>query len=275
MLTSRNENVVNRIALSLAAAAVLAVAGCGSEDPAPPPPAAKTSLGTAAAGDLTVELLTDRALETGMTPIYVKVTDATGQVVTDATVAFIPMMSMGMTGHSAPVIGPAAPDADGLHRFDVVFQMAGSWSATVDVTPTGLGKVTASFAALTVTDSYRAARLTYTDPVTGVTKYVMSLNFAATPRMGVNSIVVTLHCSQDGGMTFVPADGTHAIHLLADMPAMPGEHPSSADPAPVSPGVYGGELGFVMTGDWTATATVRKGDVEIWTPSPVFPFTVY
>ncbi len=271
MLASRKKNVVNPIALPLAAAAVLAFAGCGSEDPAPPPPPQKTSLGTAPAGaDLTVELLADRALETGITPIWVKVTDAGGRLVTDATVAFVPMMSMGMTGHSAPVIGPAAPDADGLRRFDVVFQMAGMWSATVDVTPTGLATVTASFPALTVTDSYRAARFSYTDPVTSaVTKYVMSLSFAATPRMGANSMVVTLHCSQDAGMTFQPADGTHTIHVLADMPAMPGQHPSSADPAPASPGIYTGELGFVMTGAWTATVTVRKGGVDFWTPSPL------
>jgi hypothetical protein len=44
-----------------------------------PTPTTKTSLGTAQAGDLTVELLSDSRLGTGMTPIYVKVTDAGGR----------------------------------------------------------------------------------------------------------------------------------------------------------------------------------------------------
>src|SRR5512140_1163754 len=110
---------MNRIALSLALAAVLGGCGSSSNDPAPQP---RASLGTAPAGALTVELLTDDQLRTGLTPIYLKVSNASGQLVTDATVTFTPVMAMtGGTSHSAPVIGPPTLDGDGFYHCDVVF----------------------------------------------------------------------------------------------------------------------------------------------------------
>jgi hypothetical protein len=248
--------------LLLAAAAVLAVAGCTSEDGETP--ATKTSLGTAPAGDLTVELLTDTALETGMTPIYVKVTTASGETVTDATVTFVPLMTMtGGMSHSAPVIGaPMALDADGFYRCDVVFSMAsgamGTWSATVDVTPSGSAMVTATFPSLTVTDSGRVKAFTAPD----ASRYVLSLNFAAAPTVGLNPVVVTLHRRQDA-MTYVPVDDA-TIHLDPQMPSMGHGSTGTVDPTLTSrPGVYEGQLSFSMPGTWETTATVSRASAEI------------
>ncbi len=258
---------MNRIALSLAAAALVAAA-CISEEEKDAAP--KTSLGSVTQGDLTVELLTDTRLETGMTPVYVKVTKGTGQPVTDATVAFVPLMTMttdmGTMSHGAPVIGPPALGADGLYHCDVVFQMpttaSGSWSATVGVTsPAPAAETSFTFPSLTVTESGRAARFSYTDLVTSeVTKYVMSLNFEAAPEVGLNPIAVTLHGTQDDGMTFAPVDDA-AFALDPQMPSMGHGSSGSVNPTIVSPGVYQGRLSFSMEGDWVTTVTVSRGGV--------------
>lgn len=257
---------MNRLALSLALAVAL---GCASDkqDPAAP----KTSVATATAGNLSVELLTDTRLETGMTPIYVKVTTASGQVVSDAAVTFRPVMSMtGGTSHGAPVIGAPAAGADGLYHCDVVFQMAtsamGSWSATVGVTPAGSAAVEASFPTLPVADSGRAKTFSYTDPVTSaVTKYVASLNLEAAPRVGLNPVLLTLHRMQDM-MTFAPVDDATLV-LDPQMPSMGHGSPGSVNPTLTSAGVYAGQLSFSMAGDWVTTATVSRGGVAVGAPT--------
>jgi hypothetical protein len=258
---------MNRLALTLALA--VAALGCASDkqDPAAP----KTSLATASAGNVTVELLTDTQLETGLTPIYLKVTTATGQVVTDAAVTFMPVMSMtGGTTHGAPMMGPPTLGADGLYRCDVVFQMAtsamGSWSATVGVTPAGSSAVEASFPSLTVVDSGRARTFSSTDPVTSaVTKYVASLAFEAAPRVGLNPVLLTLHRMQDM-MTFVPVDDATFV-LDPQMPSMGHGSPGSVNPTLASPGLYAGQLSFSMAGAWVTTVTVSRGGVTVGAPT--------
>jgi hypothetical protein len=262
---------MNRIAISLALAAILA--GCAS-DPKQTS-AQKTTVATATAGDLTVELLTDTRLETGMTPIYLKVKTASGQVVTDATVTFMPMMAMTSgTSHGAPVIGTPTAGPDGLYHCDVVFQMAtsamGSWSATAGVTRPGSATVEASFPALDVADSGCARTFSFTDPVTlAVTKYVASLNFEAEPKVGLNPVVVTLHAMQNM-MAFVPVDDA-TITLDPQMPSMGHGSPGSVNPTLASSGVYDGQLSFSMAGEWETTVTFSRSGV--WIGSPKFATT--
>ena len=262
---------MNRIALSLALAASLAACASNEEKPS----ASRTSIATAPAGALTVELLTDGRLETGLTPIYLKVTDAGGQVVTDATVTFTPVMEMtGGTSHSCPILGPPTLDADGLHHLDVVFNMASgpmsSWTATVGVTPAGSGTVEASFTALTVADSGRAKSFSYTDPNTlAVTKYISSLNFVDPPRVGLNPVIVTLH-RMDGAMVFAPVDDATFV-LTPKMPSMGHGSPGSVNPTLTSTsGVYEGELSFSMAGDWETTVTISIASEPLLTAAPKF-----
>ena len=256
-----------RIATTLALA--ISLTGCVSSTSGKAA-AQKTSVATASAGALTVELLTDDRLETGLTPIYLKVTTASGAVVTDAIVTFTPMMSMTSgVSHTAPVLGPPTLGADGLYRCDVVFQMAtgmmGSWSATVGVTRPGADAVEASFPSLTIADSGCARTFAYFDPVlTATTKYVSSLNFEAAPKVGLNPVVVTLHRMEDM-MTFVPVDDA-TVALDPQMPSMGHGSPGSVDPSLASSGIYEGKLSFSMAGDWETTVTFRRSGVIIGTP---------
>ncbi len=70
----------------------ISLAACGSntDDAKEAESTTRVSVATASAGDLVVELLTDVRLETGLTPVHIKVTGANGAPVTDATVAFFP-----------------------------------------------------------------------------------------------------------------------------------------------------------------------------------------
>jgi hypothetical protein len=258
------------VASILSIATVSLFAACSNNPNNTPVAKAKTNLGTATAGDLTVELLTDDKLETGLTPIYIKVTAADGRAVTDANVTFVPLMSMSSgTKHSAPVIGKPAIDTDNLYHGSVVFQMAssdmGTWSATVGINDSDAETNDASFADLSVSDSGRAQVFTYTDSTTlAAIKYVSSLNFTSSPKVGLNPIVFTLHKMQDM-MTFQPIDDA-TIGLDPQMPSMGHGSPGSVDPTVTSLGRYDGQLSFSMAGTWDTTVTVSQGSVALGTP---------
>jgi hypothetical protein len=258
---------MNRLSLSLLLAA--AIAGCSAETTT----SSKTSLGTVATATLSVELLSDGPLHTGLTPVYVRVKGAGGAMVTDASITLTPVMSMWApmeTQHGAPVIGAPTIDADGLYRFDVVFQMGSmgtdTWSVTVGVTPVGASEEVAYFSPLTVMDTGRARSFVYTDPGTLVeSHYVASLDFPTQPRVGLNPVVVTLHV-QESMTRFAPVDDAS---LALDPRLQPSGQasPGSVAPTLVSPGVYAGELSFSSAGEWQTTITVTRGVVV---GAPVF-----
>jgi hypothetical protein len=250
--------------------ALAACGGMGNSATTDSAISAKTSLATAQAGDLTVELLTDTQLETGLTPVYLKITTATGLAVTDAAVTFMPMMAMsnGMN-HTCPMMGMPAVGSDGLYHVDAVFLMASSamdiWSATVTITQPGSGAVEAGFPQLTVTESGRLQAFTYTDPVTSVaTKYVTSLNFVNPPKVGLNPIVFTVHFKQDM-MTFPSVDDAE-LALDPEMPTMGHGSPGSVNPTLAAPGRYEGQLSFSMAGEWQTTVSMIRGGVTVGAP---------
>jgi hypothetical protein len=225
----------------------------------------KTSVAIAQAGDLKLELLTDSRLEVGMTPVYVKVTTGTGTVVKDATVTMTPIMTMTSMVHSAPVVGTPGLSDDEYYGCAVVFSMPsgamGSWDAKVTVQRPAAAAVDATFSNLTVADTGRAKSFTFTDPSTSATtKYLLSLNFKATPRVGLNPVVVTLHRMQDM-MTFVPVDDA-AFMLDPQMPSMGHGSPGSVNPTLTSLGRYEGQLSFSMAGDWQTTISVTQSTGE-------------
>ncbi|MEI7894579.1 MAG: FixH family protein [Myxococcales bacterium] len=246
-------------------AAALLLAGCSSDSNKL---SSKSSIAQASAGDLTAELLADGPMQTGLTPVYVRVSSG-GVTVTDATLTFMPMMSMSAgTKHSAPVIGPAALGADQLYALSVVFQMAtsdmGTWSATVGVTRPGKTALELTFPALTVADSGRAKTFSYVDPAGISTKYVASFNFKAAPKVGLNPAVLTLHRMQDM-MTFIAVEDA-SLELDPQMPSMGHGSPGSVSPTATSLGRYEGQVSFSMPGSWETTVTVKQGAVVLGLP---------
>lgn len=253
---------MTRIALLLAAA--LAVAGCASDsNSTTSPDAGRTPLvsATTADGQLSVTLLADRPLETGLMPLDVQVLTSTGAAVADADVTFEPMMTMsGSTSHGCPVGKPVAAGA-GLYHGTVVFNMGssamGSWSAKVGVTRPGHARVEALFPTLTVSDHGRVQRFVDFDAETSTTtRYVASIRFPSRQIVGQNAVQVTLH--RMAGMMSFPAVDDATLHVSSWMESMGHGGAGDVDPVLATSGVYEGKLGFQMAGDWKTTVTFRR-----------------
>lgn len=255
----------------IAAASLLPACGGGKDTPA----TQKTTIATSTAGALSVELLGDAALSTGLNTLYLRITQG-GAAVTDATVTLTPVMTMsGGTQHTCPVIGTPAAGADGLYAVEAVFQMAtgtmGSWAIDVGITRPGAAQVTGHFADVSIAESGRARVFTFTDPVTSsATKYVASLSFVAGPKVGLNPIEVTLH-RMDGMMTFsAVTDAT--VALDPQMPSMGHGSPGSVNPVHEADGCYAGKLSFSMAGDWETTITFARDGTTLGAPKFVTSF---
>jgi hypothetical protein len=256
----KESNVKKTVAL-ISSIAALTLAACGSSTPAPAP--TKVSLGTATAGTYTVELLADQALATGGNAVYARVTvTATGAAVTNAAATLRPMMDMGTTQHSCPVTGPFEYDAtEGLYLTGVIFQMAGTWTATVTLTPSGGAPLTASYTGLVVADTGAAKTFTVGTGMAAV-KYVISMDFVGAPVVGLNPILVALYSTTDMGMTFTPViDASFALEPW--MPSMGHGSPGSVNPVHVADGVYLGKVSFSMTGAWETRVTVSRGGAAL------------
>jgi hypothetical protein len=230
----------------------------------------KVSVATAAAGDLTVELLTDKALQTGLTPVYLRIAKASGQAVTDASVTFLPTMSMsGVVEHGAPLIGQPTIAPDGLYHGQVVFLMpstsTGTWAATVDITQSGSTTAVVTFPTLNVSVGAGVGVFSRTDPISTVTtRYVASLNFVTSPAVGLNPIIVTLHQTPDM-LTFLPVDDATVV-LDPQMPVMGHGSPGSVNPTLLATGLYQGNLSFSMAGTWQTTVTISEGTTVLGAP---------
>lgn len=258
-----------RTALALTALAVLAAAGCASDPKDTGIPKVSIATATTGTGSLKVELLSDGPLETGVVPLYVKVSTADGQAVTDAGVSFEPMMAMTPSGmqHRTPV-GQPVLQPDGLYHGYVSFVMAGgmmgSWSAVVGVTRPGQARVDASFPMLSVTESDRETAFDFVDPDTLVTtRYYWSYRYPSGMKVGLSPVQFTLHTK--ASMMSWPSVDDAVIHVDPEMPSMGHGGSGTVDPVLATSGLYQGTVGYTMHGPWVTTVTVRRGTNVIHT----------
>jgi hypothetical protein len=261
---------MKHIVTLLSAAAALTLAACGSGSSSGPSRTSMTEVASAvtATGDLHVDLYTATRLETGLVPIYVKVTTADGQVVKDATVTVAPWMDMGGgMGHGAPMIGAPERFEDDYYACGVVFPMASmpamgatpakQWSLKVTVQRPAAAPVEASFAELHVEDSGRMKSVT--DASTGA-RYLVSLALEDSPKVGLNPVSITVHTKQ--GTAFAPVDDVD-VSLDPQMPSMGHGSPGSVAPTLTRSGEYEGQLSFSMTGEWETTVTLSRSGAVI------------
>jgi hypothetical protein len=263
---------MSRSVLSLVLVAL--VSACGSIS-SKAPTAAKTSLGQTTVGGLSAELFTDNQLQTGLSPLYLKISDGGALVITDATLTVTPQMTMsGGMQHGAPVLGDPSVDGSGLYHVDVVFQMASSatdiWTLSVGIARAGNAVGQAQFDALTVVDSGRASAFAYTPTGGTETDYVASFNLTSAAKVGLNPVVVTLHQTQDM-MLFAPVDDATLV-LDPEMPSMGHGAPGSVNPTLSSSGRYNGQVAFSMAGTWQTTVTVSEAGQTLGTPKFTITF---
>lgn len=226
---------------------------------------------------LTLELLNHSGtLEVGHNPVFIRIKDANGSAVQNATVAWEPMMTMDMGGsthqHSCPY-SALAPSADhsGLYEGYVVFNMAssatGSWELTLTYDVGGGPHSVALPVSVLSSDSDFRKRYTSATGTDGTT-YLLAMVEPAKPTSGVNTMVVGLY-KRVSGTEFPVVDG-YTIRVDPRMPGM-GNHgaPGNVDLTQGADGFYHGSVGFSMTGYWKINLMVEDGTGTVLCGNPV------
>ena len=205
----------------------------------------------------TVTLYADEAtLTTGFTNMYVKITDASGIEITDATVDFAPLMTMTSMSHACPIEQPIYNSTIGKYKGALVFIMssiAGTW--TLDVNVNGNP---ASFT-LTVADAPTKVVGSYVGTDGGT--YFVSLLRPVTWEVGMNDIEFLIH-KQTSMMSF-PAVDDFTIVMTPEMVSMGHGSPNNVDPIFIANGHYNGDVNYTMTGDWRLHLQLLQNGVEI------------
>ena len=239
-----------------------------ADGPTPQPPVATDLqlLQSATDGNYTLELYNRTGLlEVGHNTIFIRIKNG-GSAVSNATLSWLPMMTMDMGGsiyqHSCPhsEITPTASDPT-LFQGDVVFTMASSmmglWEVTVTYdTGNGPHELVLPVVVLTSESEFHKQ---YTSAIgsDGVT-YLFAMVEPSNPGTGVNDLIVGLY-KRVSDTEFPAVDG-YKIRVDSRMPGM-GNHgaPGNEDLTQWPDGFYHGKVGFSMTGYWKINLMLEDG----------------
>ncbi|SFW27025.1 hypothetical protein [Chitinophaga sancti] len=208
-----------------------------------------------------IELYTTSGkFQTGYNEIYVRIKNAQGNTVNNATITWTPTMHMmGMT-HSCPA------STISKNKGYIVFQMAGTeeeyWDLKVNYTIDDV--------AYTVTDTIQVAasakRVVETFQGSDNNRYVLALVNPVKPAVAVNDISAVLYKMES--MTSFVVVNNYTIKIDPRMTGM-GNHtsPNNVNLTQGTAGMYYGKLSLTMTGYWKinlqladATQTIIKGE---------------
>lgn len=190
-----------------------------------------------------VILYADDSLTAGYTNLYAKVMDSNGDVMSNATVTFNPMMDMGMMQHSAPIIQPSYSASTETYDGVVVFQMSsmgGTW--TVDV------NVNSNPAAFTVNIAEPSTKEVGVYTGDDGVNYIVSLVRPVTWVTGSQDLNIMIH-KKETMMNF-PAVTDLDVTFTPEMMSMGHGSAGNIDPVHISDGLYSGTVNFNMAGDW-------------------------
>lgn len=243
---------------AIAATLAVALASCSSSTGS-----GLALLGTAQAGTIKVQLYTATQLATGLSPLYAKLTDASGAGITTAVVTFAPTMTMTGGGtHTAPVVGPVTLNNEYLFQGYILFPMAsgamGSWSMQVGVQiAPALGPTYANFPSLPVANTGAAASF-----ASGGLEYVLGFNLKSVATVGKNPVVVTLFSTSDAGATYSAVNDA-SLALAPCVPSATHCSSGSVNPTFASDGTYNGQVNFDRSGSWVTEVRVSRNGSAI------------
>lgn len=245
----------------LAVLALLAACGPESDPPDDNTPTLQ-EIATADDGTLEVTLLAPRELRVGRNVVTYRVEElSTGAPVTDAVVTHLPVMHMAAHSHTCPFVEPVATEATGGEYVgEIVFNMAGGemgrWDNTVTVLTGGEAREVV-FANLTVAET-DARRDLVVEVGEESHRYILTLDFDAEPKVGMNAFVLTAHRRM--GMMSFPAQTDLSITMIPEMPTMGHGSSGNVDPTHEVNGNYAGSVNLTMPGYWTLDFEVRRGE---------------
>lgn len=231
---------------------------CNKENIRPEKPTTtKIKIGeTITTQNLKATLLSDDSVATGFHKLYLSITDASENVVTDATVTILPLMKMATMSHSSPFEKPVYNSVSKLYEFAAVFTMpSGTDSWMIKATINGEEK--------TFTVPVPAAKTKAVGTYTGNdgNKYVVSLVPPKKWETGLNDIEILINKRAD--MMNFPAVPDLKILMTPEMPSMGHGSPNNVNPVSTGNGRYKGKVNYTMTGDWRIHLKIQNGEVLI------------
>lgn len=240
----------------------MALMSCKKEELTPDEPETPVetlvSLGTATTSNSeTVTLYAASSqLKTGYTKLYATVKNSSGTALTNATVAFAPLMDMGTMTHACPLEQPVYNSSKGKYEGVVVFTMPSSQGAwTLDVLVNGnpaTFNLTIGDAATKVVGSYVG-----TDGIT----YVVALVPPTKWNVGLNDVEIMINKKESD--TSFPADNDFSIVMDPEMVSMGHGSPNNTSPTLNGNGHYKGVVNLTMTGDWRLHFELSKNSTVI------------
>lgn len=208
-----------------------------------------------------LELYSEKAIETGFTPLYIALFDsASNTPVRSANISVLPVMDMVSMKHASPVENPSSANAiENLFPLNVVFTMpsgdAGSWTLTVNAV------VKEKTGSLTIPVSVKEPRYSRVRTFTSLHdggKYFVAYIEPSKPKVGVNDMEIAIYRKKT--MMEFPADSSLTVSLTPEMPSMGHGSPNNVNPVHVGNGHYKGKVNFTMTGLWQLNLGFMHGD---------------
>lgn len=197
--------------------------------------------------DLTVELYSKTTtLEVGYQNLYVKVKDAQGDIVKNATVLFEPEMDMGQMQHGSPVVQPVYSSKSKLYEGTVIFTMPsgsmGSWVLAINVNGSDV------VLPVEISPSKTGTKYVGSYSGTDAKKYFVTLVKPFSWKVGMNDFSIMIH-NVNVDHEFVPVEGL-LIEFDPQMTSMSHGSPNNVNPTDKTGGYYKGKVNLTMTGDW-------------------------
>ena len=237
-----------------AAISVWLLAACKKDQDKEPVPDKTKITEAVSSGGLKVTLWADRPqLTVGYNPVYITLSDASGEVRNKA-VTLYPEMDMHTMQHSSPAEQPVYDASQGVYAGAVVFTMPsgemGTWKLTVDAEGQAVDLE------VVVADAPANTKLVGTYVGSDDERYTISLVQPQTPRTGMNDLEILINRRAD--MHHFPAVSDLSIEFRPEMPSMMHGSPNNVAPVPVGNGRYRGKVNFTMTGDWRLFFTLKR-----------------
>lgn len=220
-------------------------------------------------GTHTVELYTEKGnFLTGYNLVSVKIKNADGSYVDNASISWAPLMHMTSMSHSCPVSAIAKKSgATYTYNGYIVFTMASNateyWEVAVDYSINGTDYTVTDTIIVTEAPKRVIQSFKGIDNV----KYILALVEPKSPIVGINDMKAVLY-KMETMTSFVPVSG---FKVLIDprMPSM-GNHgsPNNVNLTQGSDEFYYGKLSLTMTGYWKINlqlednlGVIQKGEV--------------
>ncbi|MEO7080970.1 MAG: hypothetical protein ABIY71_05550 [Flavobacteriales bacterium] len=249
-----------------------AFSSCKKDEAAEPTPQPPTATGlqlieSATDGNYTLELYNKTGLlKVGYNPVSLRIKNGSGTAVSNASLSWMPMMTMDMGGsthqHSCPhsTISSSSSDAtlfEGYVVFNMASSMMGFWEVTFTYDAGNGPHEVVMPVTVMASDSEFHKEYTSTTGTDGV-MYLLAMVEPSNPQGGVNDMVVGLY-KRVSDTEFPAVDG-YTIRVDPRMPGM-GNHgaPGNVDLTQGADGFYHGQVGFSMTGYWKINLMLEDG----------------